>query len=469
MVPQLIAVEVLPFKGLDPFFEILFLITFLIVVAMFFWTVVLFFRGIKSDRHMARQEEVNPELFEWVFLVPALNEEVTIADSVSRLEAIEVTRKRIVVINDGSDDRTAEILAERTDPDLYVVERKPPQARQGKAAALNYAFDEVTERFKLDPATTIFCIVDADGRINPESLPHVAKHFVDSEVGGVQTLVRIYNRHRILTWFQDIEFSIYGHLFQAGRNKWGTAGMGGNGQYNRMSALQSIDDRDPGPSEEAIVEKDPELEVAIEPASRGPWRDRLTEDQDLGLRLMIAGWKCRHDNHATVEQQGVPGLRRLFRQRTRWSQGNLQAMGLIDDMVTSKVHLPARFEQVVYLLMPVWQMIVGASLIASIYLWLFEDVGFVTNLDQWWWIYFLYILGFGGTVMGAIAAKIGDRNKILGIIKGILTGQVYAFYTWLLWPVLLRSSVRQVIGRGTWAKTSREQIDPPEDTPEPAS
>ena len=144
-------------------------------------------------------------------------------------------------------------------------------------------------------------------------------------------------------------------------------------------------------------------------------------------------------------------------------------MGLIDDMVTSKVHLPARFEQVVYLLMPVWQMIVGASLIASIYLWLFEDVGFVTNLDQWWWIYFLYILGFGGTVMGAIAAKIGDRNKILGIIKGILTGQVYAFYTWLLWPVLLRSSVRQVIGRGTWAKTSREQIDPPEDTPEPAS
>ena len=227
MVPQLIAVEVLPFKGLDPFFEILFLITFLIVVAMFFWTVVLFFRGIKSDRHMARQEEVNPELFEWIFLVPALNEEVTIADSVSRLEAIEVTRKRIVVINDGSDDRTAEILAERTDPDLYVVERKPPQARQGKAAALNYAFDEVTERFKLDPATTIFCIVDADGRINPESLPHVAKHFVDSEVGGVQTLVRIYNRHRILTWFQDIEFSIYGHLFQAGRNKWGTAGMGG--------------------------------------------------------------------------------------------------------------------------------------------------------------------------------------------------------------------------------------------------
>ena len=465
MVPHLIFAEWYPFLGLDPFFEVLFLITFLIVVAMFFWTVVLFFRGIKSDRHLARQEEVNPELFEWIFLVPALNEEVTIADSVSRLEAIEVARKRIVVINDGSDDRTAEILAERTDPDLYVVERKAPQARQGKAAALNYAFDEVIKRFKLDPETTIFCIVDADGRIAPDSLSFVAKHFVDPEVGGVQTLVRIYNRHRILTWFQDIEFSIYGHLFQAGRNKWGTAGMGGNGQYNRMAALQSIDDRDPGPAEEATVENDPEPEVAVEPASRGPWRDRLTEDQDLGLRLMIAGWKCHHDNHATVEQQGVPGLRRLFRQRTRWSQGNLQAMGLIDEMVTSRVHLPARFEQVVFLLMPVWQMIVGASLIASIYLFFFEGVRFIHNLEEWWWFYLLYLLGFGGTVMGSIAAKIGDRSIILGIIKGILTGQVYAFYTWLLWPVLLRSSVRQVIGRGSWAKTSREQITPADEPP----
>ncbi|HRV59214.1 MAG: glycosyltransferase [Solirubrobacterales bacterium] len=464
MVPHLIAAEWLPFQGLDPFFQALFMITFLIVVAMFFWTIVLFFRGVRSTREMVHRDEVNPELFEWVFLVPALNEEVTIADSVSRLEALEIRRKRIVVINDGSDDRTAEILAERTDPDLYVVERKPPEARQGKAAALNFAFHEVTSRFKFNPETTIFCVVDADGRIAPDSLPFVAQHFMESEVGGVQTLVRIYNRHQVLTWFQDLEFSIYGHLFQAGRNKWGTAGMGGNGQYNRMDALISIDDRDPGPGEEAIVEGDPEPDVETDRVSRGPWRDRLTEDQDLGLRLLVAGWRCHHDNRATVEQQGLPGLRRLFRQRTRWSQGNLQAMGLIDDMVTSKLYFPARFEQVVYLMMPVWQMIVGASLIASIYLFFFEGISFFANASDWWWLYFLYLLGFGGTVLGSIAAKIEDRNILLGIIKGLLTGQIYAFYTWLLWPVLFRSSIRQFTSRDTWAKTSREQIHPAADS-----
>ena len=468
MVSPLIAVEVLPFSGLEPFFQILFTVTFLIVIAMFLWTFILFTRGVRSDRQMARHEEVNPELFEWIFFVPALNEEVTIADSVSRLEAIEVDRKRIVVINDGSDDGTSEILAGMTNPSLVVLERKPPQARQGKAAALNYAFEEINSRFKLDPQLTIFCIVDADGRIAPDSLRCVAQHFMDPKVGGVQTLVRIYNRHRLLTWFQDIEFSIYGRLFQAGRNKWGTSGMGGNGQYNRMAALQAIDDRDPGPAEPAYPENDPEDPViAPEPASRGPWRDRLTEDQDLGLRLLVAGWRCHHDNRATVSQQGVSDLRRLFRQRTRWSQGNLQAIGLIGEIGTSRLFLPARLEQVLFLLMPFWQFIVGASLFASIYLLVFEDVPFVIEGDAWWWLYFLYLLGFGGTVMGSIAAKIGDRTTILGIIKGVITGQIYAFYTWLLWPVLLRSAFRQITSRESWAKTSREAIDPPDSDPPP--
>jgi len=465
MVPELIAVGWFPFSDLEPFFLVLFLITFVIVVLMFFWTVVLFFRGIRSDRALARSEEVDPDLFEWIFLVPALNEEVTIADSVGRLELIEAARKRIVVINDGSDDRTPEILAAMAAPDLVVINREPPQARQGKAAALNHAFDEVIERFSPDPDSTIFCVVDADGRLAPGSLPFIAQHFVDPEVGGVQSLVRIYNRHRLLTWFQDLEFSIYGHLFQAGRNKWGTSGMGGNGQYNRLSALMAIDDRDPGPATPARVEADPEPKISSEPVSRGPWRDKLTEDQDLGLRLLAAGWRCQHDNRAFVEQQGLPGLNRLFRQRTRWSQGNLQAMGLIDEMATSKLFLPARFEQVVFLLLPVWQMIIGAALIASVYLWIFRDVPFVVGKGSLLWLYFLYLLGFGGTVMGSIAARISDRTTILGIIKGVLSGQVYAFYTWLLWPVLLRSTFRQLASRESWAKTSREAIDPPADPP----
>ena len=74
----------------------------------------------------------------------------------------------------------------------------------------------------------------------PDALPFVAAHFIDPEVGGVQSLVRIYNRGGFLTNMQDLEFAIYGSVYQAGKNREGTAGMGGNGQFNRLSALDSV-------------------------------------------------------------------------------------------------------------------------------------------------------------------------------------------------------------------------------------
>ena len=45
---------------------------------------------------------------------------------------------------------------------------------------------------------------------------------------------------------------------------------------------------------------------------------------------------------------------------------------------------------------------------------------------------------------------------------GFLIGNLYTFYTWLLWPVLLRSTLRQVTKRDNWAKTEREAIEPGE-------
>ncbi len=447
----------LPFHSLPLFPEILFSVAFLIILAMLIWTGILFVRGLRADHEAA--ETGSDEQFEWVFLVPALNEEVTIADSIERLSQIDVERKRIVVINDGSEDRTGEILASLEDPDLTVIERRPPNARQGKAAALNHAYAEINRNLPLDPDSTIICIVDADGRITPDSPGFVAHHFLDPQVGGVQSLVRIYNRHRGLTWFQDLEFSIYGHLFQAGRNRWGTAGMGGNGQYNRLSALASIDtskeETDSSGREADSGGQPPPGGEELKVRSLGPWRDRLTEDQDLGLRLILAGWRSHQENRAQVDQQGLPGLRPLFRQRTRWSQGNLQAMGLVGPISRSDLHLPARFELVVYLLMPILQGIVGLSLLVAVVLAL-GGTSIVSG--SFWWLLFIYVLGFGGTVMGCLSARFSTEPDLAGLGKGLLSAQVYAFYSWLLWPVLLRSTARQTIGRDGWVKTAREKI-----------
>ncbi len=77
---------------------------------------------------------------------------------------------------------------------------------------------------------------------------------------------------------------------------------------------------------------------------------------------------------------------------------------------------------------------------------------------SFWWLVFVYLLGFGGTMLGCVAAKLEAQISLGGLVKGLLTAQIYAFYSWLLWPVLLRSTFRQLTSRDTWAKTAREEI-----------
>src|ERR1700753_2142596 len=323
-----------PFEGLAWPWVILFTACLVVVAAMFGWTLLLFIRGHRAILHPPEPPPEGADAFTWVFLVPAMNEEVVIAASVERLVALPVARKRIVVIDDASDDRTPEILAAINHPDLFVLRRDKPDAQKGKAAGLNYAYRALRDH--LDRERTIVVIVDADGRLDPEA-PHFASgHFETPAVGGVQALVRMYNRETPLVYMQDVEFGVYGHLFQAGRNHWGTAGMGGNGQFNRLSALDSV------------------------ASGEGPWRDKLTEDQDLRLRLLAEGWKGRQDLRATVSQQGLSKPRPLFRQRTRWSQGHLQAIGLWREVLGAKtLGLGPRIEQAAYLFMPFWQGLIG--------------------------------------------------------------------------------------------------------------
>ena len=110
--------------------------------------------------------------------------------------------------------------------------------------------------------------------------------------------------------------------------------MGGNGQFNRLQRARR--DR----------------------RHLGPWRDRLTEDQDLGLRLdrrrlAVSSGAARRSSSSRVFR-----LRPLLRQRTRWAQGNLQALGLTGDVRHAPLRV-ARVDLVAHLLMPVWQGFIG--------------------------------------------------------------------------------------------------------------
>lgn len=422
----------------------IYLIALLFIICSFISLLVLTVRarGYRRHENKERRRVLHEDDFLWIFMVPALNEEVTIADSVSRLADVRVTHKRILVVNDGSNDRTGEILDGLDVPELTVLTRVAPHARQGKSEALNDAWRHVHATILASgpyagwqTRRVVIVIVDADGRLEADVSP-IATALTSERVGGVQSLVRIYNRHGFLSWAQDLEFGVFGALYQSGRAGWGTANMGGNGQFNRLSALD---------------------DVVVEDAwgRRGPWRSgRLTEDQDIGLRLIQKGWRGAQSTSVTIHQQGLNSLRALYRQRTRWAQGGWQVLDELGRAPRSPgLPFAARCDQLWYLLTPVVQAWVGISVVLSV---IFLATG--VALPEWnvAALIAFYIFSAAPGIIGVLMAR--KSRGVVSTIGDILLAHLYLIYSWIIYPVVYRALLRQAIGARTWAKTSREAI-----------
>ncbi|MDO8731860.1 MAG: glycosyltransferase family 2 protein [Actinomycetota bacterium] len=402
------------------------------------WTVVLYAAGSGYVKDWRARPSGNEAAYLWAFLVPALNEAVTIADSVARLRAVEATNKIIIVINDGSDDNTGEVLEQIGGPDLIVHTRVAPNARRGKAAALDDAYQFLLrdllsrdEYRTWTPEQVIVGIVDADGRLATTAPVHVGRHFDNPRVGGVQVNVRIYNRSSFLTRMQQLEFEVFGGLYQAGRSRWGAAFMGGNGQFNRLAALESVAD------------------------DEGPWSHYLTEDQELGLRLLSRGWFGEQEAFTHVDQQGLNSLKRLYKQRTRWMQGNLQVVGSLRRLNAHHLLGIRRLDALVSLLLPVLTLIVGVAVISGMVLWIGFGYPYLPVSNVWLTVV-MVVLALGPVSLGVLVVARGRGWR--GGLASLKAFVPYMVYIWLMWPVAFLGLYRLIRGQRGWVKTARESI-----------
>jgi 1,2-diacylglycerol 3-beta-glucosyltransferase len=135
----------------------------------------------------------------------------------------------------------------------------------------------------------------------------VSFQFNEPRVGGVQTLVRIKNREKsLLARMQDVEFVAFARVVQFARTIFrGSVALGGNGQFVRATALDT---------------------VVIRHLEEYWQKDSLTEDLDIGVRLIMKKWENRYVNSTAVHQEGPETWSTLFRQRTRWAWGTLQTL-----------------------------------------------------------------------------------------------------------------------------------------------
>lgn len=368
-----------------------------------------------------------------VFVIPCLNEGKVIGASIDRLLGLDAD-SRILVVDDGSDDDTAGVVVKYGNPRVQLLRRVEPNCRQGKGEAINAAFSYLVSSPLLegrDPRRVIVAILDADGRLEKHALNDVLPLFNDPEVGGVQIGVRINNRHvNRLARMQDFEFVLFTDVFQRARRLLGSVGMGGNGQFMRLAALMSLGPR--------------------------PWSRSLTEDLDLGVRLILNGWKTDYCPTAAVHQQGLVDFRRLVRQRTRWFQGHLQSWSLLPAVVRHP-RGAARRDLQYHLTSPL--LLLFASLLTLSFL-----IGaFALTVEAYfgvsavgWWLLGVYALSFGPAL--AFSQVYYQRTAGEGVsrIRAALLGHLYVIYC-LMWHLAGWRAVRRaLIGDTSWAKTARE-------------
>ncbi len=226
-------------------------------------------------------------------LIPAFNEEKVIVRTIRSVLNSDYPHLRIIVIDDGSSDRTSEV-ARAAYPDeiaagMLTVLRT---ANGGKAEALNFAVADLEEEFYVG--------IDADTVIAADAVSKLVCHFADARIGAVAGNAKVGNRVNLWTRWQALEY-ITSQNFE-----------------RRALDLFNV--------------------VTVVPGAIGAWRteavrqggcypvNTVAEDADLTMNLLEQGYKVIYEDRALAFTEAPATARGLMRQRFRWSFGTLQAV-----------------------------------------------------------------------------------------------------------------------------------------------
>jgi cellulose synthase/poly-beta-1,6-N-acetylglucosamine synthase-like glycosyltransferase len=202
---------------------------------------------------------------------------------------------RVIVIDDGSKDRTLEVAREGFGREQslgkVLILTKP---NSGKADALNFGLKH------LRADEEIFIGIDADTVVAKEAVALLVPHFQNPKVGAVAGNAKVGNRVNLWTRWQALEYITSQNFERRALNTLGA--------------------------------------VSVVPGAIGAWRvavvrdvqafhtDTVAEDADLTMAILRNGYRVEYEDRALAYTEAPINARGLMRQRFRWSFGILQAV-----------------------------------------------------------------------------------------------------------------------------------------------
>ncbi len=221
-------------------------------------------------------------------LIPAFNEEKVLRKTIETVLEASYPQKEIIVIDDGSTDRTHQIAQSFYESGVKVIHRP----NGGKAIALNHGLQFARGE--------VIVITDADSMVGKNALLELVQPFQDPEVVAVAGNIKVLNRKNWLTKCQALEYIASINLYRRALDVFGSVTVvpGALGAYRR-EVLEGSGFYDP---------------------------DTLVEDFDVTMKALKTGHIVQASASALSYTEAPQTLGGFIKQRLRWYRGNFQAM-----------------------------------------------------------------------------------------------------------------------------------------------
>ena len=222
-------------------------------------------------------------------LIPAYNEEESIASTIKSVMQSTYPIEEVIVLNDGSKDRTREIVEELMNhySNLKIL-NKP---NSGKADSLNKGFRMAKSE--------LVVVLDADGQPEQVALANMVGFFNDEKMAAVTGLIVPKNRSKFIEKLQTYEYPVIAWT---------------------RKLLSYVDAIYVNPGALSMYRREIILKVG------GFDTSNMTEDIEMTWKLAYHGYK-RQESLASKDYTVVPdNFKKWWKQRTRWNLGGLQTI-----------------------------------------------------------------------------------------------------------------------------------------------
>lgn len=271
-------------------FDILYTSLLFIAIYIQVFFLLVFFENVGEVKE--EEKEIGDNDYPSVtFLIPCWNEQDSVINTVNSVLALDYPKDKfhVIAIDDGSTDKTLERLQEFVDHNQVQILTKD---NGGKHSALNHALTFLK--------TELVVSFDADTKINTDAMKKAAMYFIkDPSLMALGGTVLIDKPKTIAQKAQEIEYEVFSFTKK---------------MLGKADAVFVV------PGAFSVFRRE------VFDIVGGYNNAHNLEDIELTIRMQKAGLKVRHAHDAIVWTKGPDTIKKLYKQRLRWSYGFIMNM-----------------------------------------------------------------------------------------------------------------------------------------------